>query len=170
MKILFKGVLFVKSKYIDRLQPHELKFLTCFIKWLNFVMKWYSLKWKCVERLYFIKSQPELILSTFDPKRTKTKGTSALSNLYFLVTLEKGDLKICGFSILSRLGSDWLINFKLCIKYFKIDPYCLNQIMAGSSSKRKKDSTLDGEVFVKQPSSDNEVIGLSRNSFKSPKK
>ena len=42
--------------------------------------------------------------------------------------------------------------------------------MAGSSSKRKKDSTLDGEVFVNQPSADNEVIGLLRNSFKSPKK
>ena len=35
---------------------------------------------------------------------------------------------------------------------------------------REKDSTPKGGVFVKQPSADNEVIGLSHNPSKSPKK
>ena len=42
--------------------------------------------------------------------------------------------------------------------------------MADNSSERKKDSIPEGGVFVKQPSADNEVIGLSHNPSKSPKK
>ena len=42
--------------------------------------------------------------------------------------------------------------------------------MADNSGERKKDSTPEGGVFVKQPSTDHEVIGLSYNSSKSPKK
>ena len=42
--------------------------------------------------------------------------------------------------------------------------------MADNSSERRKDSTPEGEVFVKQPSTDHEVIGLSHNPSKSPKK
>ena len=33
-------------------------------------------------------------------------------------------------------------------------------MMADNSSERKKNSTPEGGVFVKQPSADNEVIGL----------
>ena len=42
--------------------------------------------------------------------------------------------------------------------------------MVDNSGERKKDSTPQRRVFVKQPSADNEVIGLSHNSSKSPKK
>ena len=42
--------------------------------------------------------------------------------------------------------------------------------MADNSSEKKKDSTPEGGVFAKQPSTDNEVIGLSHNPSKSPKK
>ena len=42
--------------------------------------------------------------------------------------------------------------------------------MASYSSERKEDSTPEGGVFVKQPSTDHEVIGLSHNPSKSPKK
>ena len=44
--------------------------------------------------------------------------------------------------------------------------YCLDQIMSDKSSERKKDSTP--EAFVKQPSADNEAIGLPHNPSKSP--
>ena len=42
--------------------------------------------------------------------------------------------------------------------------------MADNTSERKKDSTSEGAVCVKQLSADNEVIGLSHNPPKSPKK
>ena len=42
--------------------------------------------------------------------------------------------------------------------------------MADKNSKRKKDLTPEGGVFVNHPSADNEEIGLSHNSSKSPKK
>ena len=42
--------------------------------------------------------------------------------------------------------------------------------MEDNSKERKKDSTPEGGVFVKQPSTDNKAIGLSHNPSKSPMK
>ena len=42
--------------------------------------------------------------------------------------------------------------------------------MADNSSERKNDSNPEGEVYVKKPSTNHEVIGLPHNPSKSPKK